>query len=249
MIELEKWSAVWQLQIAVRKFLVLPIVLRDTSAKPRLKLLGNTLPVSNIVKDLGILIDPQLKFGCQVNAKVAKAHSRACLIHNCFLSKNQKSLAKAFVTYVRPLVEYASCIWSPSTKTLIKQIESIQKRFTKRMRVMANLTYKQRLEKLGLEGLKRRRLCLDLIFVYKILFGLTDLNASDFFVIRTGSITRGHPYRLVKPRCSINARRDIFSVRVINPWNSLPATAQDFKSRTCFKCFLKKVDLTKCTCF
>ena len=117
------------------------------------------------------------------------------------------------------------------------------------MRVIANLTYKERLEKLRLESLERRRLCFDLIFVYKILFGLTELNASDFCVIRTGSITRGHPYRLVKPRCSINLRRDFFSIRVINPWNSSPATAQDFKSLTCFKCFLKNVDLTKYTCF
>ena len=66
-------SAVWQLQIVVRKCSVLPIGLRDTSAKPCLRLLGNTLPVSNIDKDLGILIDSQLKFSCQVNAMVAKA--------------------------------------------------------------------------------------------------------------------------------------------------------------------------------
>ena len=119
----------------------------------------------------------------------------------------------------------------------------------KRMRVIANLTYKERLEKLGLESLEWRRLRFNLIFVYKMLFGLTDLNMSDFFTIDTDSITRGHPYRLVKQRCIINARRDFFSVRVINPWISLPATAQDFKSLTSFKCFLKKVDLTKHTCF
>ena len=132
-----------------------------------------------------------------------------------FPFKEPKSLTKAFVTYVRPLVEYASCTWSPSTKTLIKKIESVQTRFTKRIRIIANLTYKERLGKLGLESLERRRLCFALIFVYKILFGLTDLNVSDFFVIRTGSINRGHPYRLIKPRCSINAPRDFFRVRVI----------------------------------
>ena len=168
--ELEKWFAVWQLHIAVRKCSVLPIGLRDTSAKRCLRLLGNTLPVSNIVNDLEIVIDSQLKFSCQVNAMVAKAHSRACLIHKSFLCKNQKILTKDFITYVRPLVEYASCIWSPSTKTLIKKIKSVQKRFTKMMRVIANLTYKERLEKQGLESLERRRLRFDLIFVYNICY-------------------------------------------------------------------------------
>ena len=134
-------------------------------------------------------------------------------------------------------------------KDFDQEIESVQKWFTKTMRVIANLTFKECLEKLGVESLERRRFRFDLIFVYKILFGLTDLNMSDFFATRTDSITRGHPYRLVKQRCIINARRDFFSVRVINPCNSLPATAQDFKSLTCFKCFLKKVDLTKHTCF
>ena len=61
------------------------------------------------------------------------------------------------------------------------------------MRVIANLTFKECLEKLGVESLERRRLRFDLIFVYKILFGLTGLNMSDFFATRTDSIkARSH---------------------------------------------------------
>ena len=33
-----------------------------------------------------------------------------------------------FVTYVRPLLEYASCVWSPYLLKHIKRIESVQKR-------------------------------------------------------------------------------------------------------------------------
>jgi len=38
-------------------------------------------------KDLGIHIDKSLKFSSHVNQIVAKAHARASLIHECFLSK------------------------------------------------------------------------------------------------------------------------------------------------------------------
>ena len=42
-------------------------------------------------------------------------------------------MTRAFVTYVRPLLEYASCVWSPDLLKHIKRIESVQKRFTKRL--------------------------------------------------------------------------------------------------------------------
>ena len=39
---------------------------------------------------------------------IAKAHACACLIFRYFVSKGRHSLIKAFITYVRLLVEYAS---------------------------------------------------------------------------------------------------------------------------------------------
>jgi len=43
-------------------------------------------------------------------------------------------MTRAFVTYVRPLLEYASCVCLvyPYLLKHIKRIESVQKRFTKR---------------------------------------------------------------------------------------------------------------------
>ena len=66
------------------------------------------LPLVNIVKDLGILIDSQLKHDLHINSIVAKAHARACLICRSFVSKDRHSLIKAFITYVCPFVEYVA---------------------------------------------------------------------------------------------------------------------------------------------
>ena len=41
-----------------------------------------------------------------------------------------------------------------------------------------------------------RRLRLDLIFAYKLVFGLTDLNLNEFFKLRTDYGHRGHKYKL-----------------------------------------------------
>jgi len=53
-------------------------------------------------------IDSKLKFDVHINGIVTRAHQRAGCIFRCFLSRDVDWLVKAFVTYVRPIVEYAS---------------------------------------------------------------------------------------------------------------------------------------------
>jgi len=40
---------------------------------------------------------------------------------------------RAFIVYVRPIVEYCSVVWSHSLENDIELIEKVQRRFTKRL--------------------------------------------------------------------------------------------------------------------
>jgi len=64
------------------------------------------------VRDLGIFIDSKLTFVEYINLMVAKAHRRANQILRCFLSKDNEILVKASITYVRPILECSSPVWS-----------------------------------------------------------------------------------------------------------------------------------------
>ena len=64
---------------------------------------------------------------------------------------------------------------------------------------------------------------------YKILFGLVDLQASDFVEWAPCQNTRGHKFKLYKKSCSTQVRSTFFSERVVNVWNSLLASV-DFSS-------------------
>ena len=58
---------------------------------------------------------------------------------------------------------------------------------------------------------------------YKILFGLISIDSADLFEVRQATATRasrGHPCKLFKPQCTINARSSFFTQRIINVWNS-----------------------------
>jgi len=46
---------------------------------------------------------------------------------------------------------------------------------------MKSLSYNRRLLQLGLPRLELRRLHLDLVFCYKVVFGLVSVNLNDFF--------------------------------------------------------------------
>jgi len=100
--------------------------------------------------------------------------------------------------YVRPIIEHNSVVWSPSALHDIDAIERVQKRFTKRLSGFRNCSYEVRSKRLNLQSLELRRLLSDLIWCYKIVFGLVDMNSHDFFMQNTVNITRGHGYKLFK---------------------------------------------------
>ena len=210
-----------------------------------LKLGENELTTADEVSDLGIIIDSKLKFNLHINRIVAKAFNRTNLILKCFLSKDVPTLVRAFNVYVRPILEYASCVWSPHYITDINRIESVQRNFTKRLPGCALLNYKDRLQLLNMETLESRRLRQDLLMTYKILFGLVDVNANNFFTIaNTGYDTRGHHYKLQANHSRVDVRKYFFAERVVHVWNSLALAATDITNLQAFVCFISLTDLS-----
>jgi len=135
---------------------------------------------------------------------------------------------------VHPILEYASVIWSPYHVDQISKLESVQRRFTKRIAELRDMPYVERLKKLQLESLETRRLCNDLLFTYKVLFGLASPDWSSMFSFNSASITRGHSYKLFGKISRVNIRHQFFCNRVVNVWNNLPATDVNFKSFRAF---------------
>jgi len=111
-----------------------------------------------------------------------------------------------------------------------------------------NLRYSARLKKLNINSLEIRRLHCDLIYTYKIIFGLVDTDTSVFFNLRNSeSRTRGHNYKLYVPQSRLDIHKYFFSHRTLQCWNSLPATSCDFSSLSAFKRLLYACDLSRFT--
>jgi len=101
---------------------------------------------------------------------------------------------------VGPLLEYCSAVSHPGYLCDMNMIESVQRRFTKRLKGFHSLSYVNRLKVLNAESLELRRLKTDVVTMYKILF------SSSFAVDRFSLVqlfdnvycTRGRNFRLIK---------------------------------------------------
>ena len=230
---LKEWSDNWQLQISTSKCTNRNLG-RSRPDVCTFTLGDDTLSAETSVKDLGVTIDCNLKYTEHINNIVAQARRRSALVFKCFQTRDVSVLSRAFQVYIRPLLEYASNVWSPVQIGLIDKLESVQRRYTKRLPGLESLSYSERLTLLDLESLEMRRLRADLVTTYKIIFGLLDVGC-DLFVIRENSSTRGHPFKVMLEHCDINIRKSFFSQRVAPVWNSLSEALTDFSSLAAFK--------------
>ena len=153
-----EWSEVWQLKLAIQKCQYSHISLSTISTPADYFVSDSKLPVTSSIRDLGVIIDNRLTFKDHITSIVSRAHLRAMQIWRCFLCKDTDVLNRAFITYVRPLLEYCSPVWSPSSKILVDQLESVQRRFTKRLPGLHSVAYDERCARLKIDRLELRRL-------------------------------------------------------------------------------------------
>ncbi len=191
------WASAWQLKLNIKKCSVMHM----GSKNPNLNYNINNVEIAVVTKmnDLGITIENNLNFKVYMDAIIGKAYRMSYNILNAFYNKSPVFMMAMFKTYVRPLLEYNCVIWSPTTLIYIDKCERVQKYFTKRLHGMWDVPYVSRLEALNVVSLEERRLHMDMICVYKILNGLLNLRAMDFFTL-SDYVTRGHPFKIFKPR-------------------------------------------------
>ena len=119
-------------------------------------------------------------------------------------------------------------------------IEKVHRRATKLVYSCKDMSYDDRLHLLNLHSLKGRRLRGDLIEVYKIFNGYTDLDPAVLFVTSNNDITRHSTNKIFLGHTKTMKRKNSFSHRVARHWNSLPDTIKNAKNTNIFKNLLDK---------
>ena len=140
-----------------------------------------------------------------------------------------------YKTIVRPHLEYANVIWHPMLKRQKQAIEAIQRRATKQVKEISNLTYEDRLIALNLPSIKYRQLRGDLIQTFKIIKNIDNLDCEEFFSFSTYSSTRNSNLKLYKQHAKSNTRRNFLCHRIHQYWNNLSEPTKNADSLIDFK--------------
>ncbi|MCP4488722.1 MAG: hypothetical protein GY820_15620 [Gammaproteobacteria bacterium] len=227
---LMQWCFRWQLHIQPPKCHVLPIgcaVVDNAMFTLDTAILNKV----NSCRDLGIMVSSSLKFAEHYANIVEKAGRALAVLFRCFRTNNVKMLLLAYNVYVRPILEYCSPVWNPCLTGDIAILESVQRKFTRRLYSRCNLEYQDyesRLKRLGMLPLARRRRFADLLLCYQIRISRIKIND-----ILTWS--SHHTNRLFVDHPRINPRRHFFSHRILQDWNKLGDQISECNSLDSFR--------------
>ena len=212
---LSAWSEATGLRFNFSKCLVLHYGVKNPNFV--YNVCGNLLSVADSVIDLGVLRSNTLNYDDHCKNIIRRANCTCAVILRTFASRNASFMVKVFIAYVRPILEFASQIWSPYNIDFINRIERVQRLFTKRIRSVSHLAYDERLTRLGLQRLESRRLYLDLIFLAKLKFNFLHLTCNDFGM----SLSRLHENKFISMLSNTRVSFYFFTARTLRLWNSL----------------------------
>ena len=118
-------------------------------------------------------------------------------------------------------------------------LDRIQRRATKMIPELRDLSCEERLKECGLTTLGTRRLRGDKTEVFMILNGYENIDRNIFFSLKKDNRTRGHEVILVNDQCRLDIRKYSFSQWTINEWKKLSTDCVTASNVNMFK---NKVD-------
>ncbi len=244
---LQQWARNWQMRFHPEKCRVLHVGkdLDEFTYTMTAKDESVELEYTTAEKDLGVIIDSTLSFEQHCDTAITKANRILGIIRRSFKYMDKEVMLTLYKSLVRPHLEYCNTIWNPKLKRVIRAIEAVQRRASKMVPELANLSYEERLKELKLPTLVYRRHRADMLQTYKILHDEYDLDKSIFFKPPTDARTRGHPFKIFKERVATSSRSNFFSNRVVELWNELPGDVVTAKDIDSFKEKLDRFWLSK----
>lgn len=191
LIEINQWCIENKLQLNTSKCNVISFSRKsDANAITFLYKIGDTaLNRTDRVKDLGVIFDNKLSFQYHITYIVNRAYRMLGFISRS-LSRFKKieTYHRLYYCYIRCVLEYASPVWNPYYNIYVDKIERVQRKFTRIVAFKFNLpreTYTDRLLKMNMISLKKRRIILDQILFYKIQNGLLKTSLQSHFIAHT----------------------------------------------------------------
>ena len=118
---------------------------------------GSEIEEKDSVRDLGIIISNDATFSKHVTMIAKKSRMKCAWILRVFQTRDKELMMTLWKSLVRSILEYGCQLWNPTAIGEIREIEQVQRNFTKRIPEIKDESYISRLKSLKLYSLERRR--------------------------------------------------------------------------------------------
>ncbi|XP_072032799.1 uncharacterized protein [Amphiura filiformis] len=235
---LETWQETWKMSFNPSKCTVMEISLKRNPPHRDYIFCGQVLQQPNSNPYLGVQLDNKLNWGEHVTNTVNKANRTLGFLRRNLWFCPGEVKSTAYLTLVRPVLEYAAGAWDPYRAGLIKKIESVQRKAARFCTgdYQRESSVTQMLEDLGWDTLAVRRERNRLAMFYKIQNELVGINKEAY--IQTSSaagLRRNHHLHVEIPFIKKDVYKNSFFPRTGRAWNSLTQTTISAPSLDIFK--------------
>jgi hypothetical protein len=218
--KLAVWEDRWDMRFHPGKCTTLPVTRSHTPHSSDYRLHGHLLDTVEKAKYLGVTIQQRLTWDAHITSVIGKASQTLAFLKRSLKVSSPKLKAKAYIAFVRPILEYASSVWDPHTQTDIDRLEMVQRRAARFVfnKYSPRTSVTELLETLGWPTLQERRKRARLVMFTKIKDDLVKVNKHRLVkpMVRE---RRVHCEQFDQMHCRTDYRKASFFPRTIKDWN------------------------------
>ena len=247
-----KWALINNMQLNAQKFETMNFDLNSSKLLKKLPFSSEfrhyeisddiTLMPVESVKDLGVIISSDRTWTHQIDEVIDSARIMAAWVLSVFRNRSATVMMTAYKSMVRSKLEYCCPVWSPTKIGQIQALEDLQRQFTRNIVGCGQLDYWDRLKRLQILSLQRRRERYSIIHAWKILHGIApnDVNMEFYTSHRHGVLATLPPLNHSVQSSVSSGYEGTFRVRAAKLWNTLPKDVKSAKTLETLKIRLAK---------
>ena len=198
---LSEWANIWQLKFNVSKCIVICYTRSQTPLIHDYLLNNHILKISDQHTYLGVIIHKSQSWSPHISNIVTKASRTLNFLKRNLNKCSSQVKESAYLTMVRPQLEYASNVWDPHQVGNIMELEKVQQRVARWVlndygRLSSVISM---LDQLSWPTLQARHKLSRLLTLHKVFYQHLALSIPPYYLPTTQSTRQYHPLHYILP--------------------------------------------------